>query len=267
VRRFSISLSLVLTCLCLSAQPKKSGEAPATDREAPLKQNSILVITGYDLFKDQNLHPKVFRGPGIGVLFEHSKTDINIQEWNAGLRFSALNTTFDEFPSAAAINLRGQYTYFFRVAVNGQMQYYIGPVGDIRYGTSAYFNWDESHLYYANHLAGGIGSRISYTSGSKTIDFNLDIPLLSVISRPALNRQYKIDNMKPGGILTNLASNPEFALPNHNFYIRSGIELNYISKHMKHRAVGCRFMYQYMKTSVGNAGQNAEYSISYQFFF
>lgn len=226
-----------------------------------------MVITGYDQYKDLNLHPKVFRGLGIGVLFQQSKTGINIREWDAGIRFSALNTAFEEFPSAVAINLSGRYTYLFRVAVDDKIQYYAGPAGDLRYGTSAYFNWDESHFYFSNYLSGGVAGRISYTSGSKTVDFNLDLPLVSIISRPALNRQYKIDNMKPGGIITNLASNPEFALPNHNFFIRSGIELRYLSKHSKRRAVGCHFKYHYMQASGGEAGQNAEYSISYKFFF
>jgi hypothetical protein len=267
VKRCSISLSLFLICLCLSAQPRAGGDAPALlSDKGPVKQNSLLVSAGYDQYKDENLHSKVFRGLGIGVLFQHSKTNINILEWDAGFRFTALNNVFEEFPSAAAIHFLGRYTYLFKVAYNNKMQYYIGPMGDFKYGTSAYFNWDESHLYYANYMAGGFSGRVSYMISSKTIDFNLDFPIVSVISRPELNRQYKIDNMRPGGIFSNLASNPKFALLKRNFFIRMGVELKYLSKQFKPRAVAFRYSYHYMRASSGNAFQNMEYSFSYKFF-
>ena len=72
----------------------------------------------------------------------------------------------------------------------------------------------------ANYLSGGVGNRISYKTGDKTFNFNLDIPIISCISRPENNRQFKIDDMTFVGIVKNLSSNPEVVLPDKNFYVK-----------------------------------------------
>ena len=69
------------------------------------------------------------------------------------------------------------------------------------------------------------------------------------------------------GILTNLASNPELVLPDKNFYLKAGIEMNYPSGRKKLRSVGYNFMYHYMKAANGKPYQNIENTISYKFIF
>jgi hypothetical protein len=238
-----------------------------SDADLPLRQNRISVTTGLTQFKDENLHPKTFRGITIGSSYQHSRISKNISEYGAGLKISLMNTSYEDFPSSVNILILANYKYLFNIVNNHNLHYYLGPLADMQYGTSAYFNWDESHLYFANFLSAGISNRISYESGNKTFNLNLDFPVLSCISRPEPNRQYKIDDMTFSGILNNLASNPEVVLPDKNFYLKTGLEMKYLSGRKKLRSVGYNFMYHRMKASNGMPYQNIENTISYKFIF
>lgn len=235
--------------------------------DVPAKHNSISIIPGYDQFKDENLHPKVFRGLTIGALYLHSSISRNISEYGAGLRISLTNMEYESFPSSAHIRILGSYRYLFAIVRSENLDYYLGPVADLQYGASAYFNWDDSHLYFANYLSGGIGNRVRYRRGNKSFDLNLEIPLFSFICRPEPNRQYKIDDMTFGGILKNLTGSPEGALPDKNLFVKTGLEMNFISRGRKARCVGYNFIYHYMQATGGNPYQNMEHSISYRFIF
>lgn len=233
----------------------------------PAKQNSLSITLGYNQFKEENLHPKVFHGLLVGSSFQHSKISKGISEYSAGLKVSLMNTDYEEFPSSVNMLILGNYKYLFAIAQNENLIYYLGPVADLQYGTSGYFNWDDSHMYFANYLSGGIGNRIIYQTGSKSFAFNLDFPVISIISRPELNRQYKIDKISFGGILSNLSSNPESALPGKNFFVKMGLEMKFLSARNKSRSVGYNFKYHYMKASMGNPHQNIEHAVSYKFMF
>jgi hypothetical protein len=256
--KFILTLTSMLLAYSVFAQQ---------DPLMPLKQNNISVTLGYNQFKDENIHPKVFRGLLLGSSFTHSKTGKGISEYSAGLKVSLMKTAYEAFPSSANILIHGHYKYLFTVAHNENLIYYLGPVSDLQYGTSAYFNWDDSHLYFANYLSGGIGTRITYRTANKSFDLNFDIPIVSIISRPELNRQYKIDNVTFGGILSNLSSNLESALPDKNFYARMSIEMKFLSARNKLRSVGYNFRYHYMKAGKGNPYQNIEHYVSYKFIF
>jgi len=237
------------------------------DADSPVRQNAISITLGYNQFKDENLHPKVFHGLLIGSAFRHTSIRKNLSEYTAGLKLSAINTDYEEFPSAAGILILGKYRYLFAITGHYNLKWYLGPAADLQYGTNAYFNWDESHLYFANYLSAGIGSRVSCSMSNKTFDFNLDIPLISVLCRPDYNRQYKIDDMTFGGVIKNLASNPEAAFPDKNFYVKTGLEMKFNSKSGKTRSVGYQFMYHYVHAGNGNPYQNIENSVTYYFIF
>ncbi|RPH27659.1 MAG: hypothetical protein EHM93_19200 [Bacteroidales bacterium] len=231
--------------------------------DEPIKQNIISINLGQSQFKDENLHPKVFRGLTFGATYSHTKIRKNISEYSTGLKMSLLNTAYEEFPSALGILVHGNYKYLFSVATNEKLIFYLGLINALQYGTNAYFNWDESHFYFANYISGGIGSRINYRIGKYILDFNLDIPIISGISRPKPNRQYKIDNMTFTGIMKNLSSNPELALPNKNFFLKTGFDFRFSTR----LSVGYNFQYHFMRANNGEPYQNIEHAISYKFIF
>lgn len=237
------------------------------DTEVPLKENGISVTIGQTQFKDEDLHPKVFHGLTISSAFFHSRTGKNISAYKAGFKISAVNTDFEDFPSALSIQILADYRYLFNLVSTEKLKYYLGPVADMQYGINAYFNWDESHFHFANYLSGGIGNRVSFSSGSKSFDFCLDIPVISCIFRSEYNPQYKIDDMSFGGILANAARKPGLVLPDRNFYVKSGLEMKYHTKRNKSRSVGYNFRYHFMHAVSGNPYQNIENNITYKFIF
>lgn len=258
IMKFLLTFVLSLPAFLIIAQP---------NADAPVKHKGISLHIGHSQLKDENLHPKVFRGLTVESFYFHSNFGNHISEYSAGFRLSAMHTALEEFPSAASISIIGSYRYLFRVVHNEKWNYFLGPVAELQYGTNAYFNWDESHLYFANYLSGGLGNRLRYAMGNKSLDFSLEIPVISGISRPELNRQYKIDDMRFGGILKNLSSNPEVAFMNKNFFVRTGLKINYLSKGGKPRSIGYHFRYHFMQADNGNPYQNIEHFISYKFSF
>lgn len=235
--------------------------------KGPVNQNRISIIIGHTQFKDENLHEKVFSGLTIGSFYQHSRINKRISEFGSGLKISLMRSAYEDFPSSANILLLGHYRYLFPIVRYERLEYYLGPIADMQYGSSFYFNWDESHLYFANYVSGGISNRIIYKAGNKSFNFNLDIPVISCIFRPEYNRQYKIDNITFGGILTTLSNNPEAVLPNKNFYVKTGLEMIFLIRARKTRSIGYDFRYHYMRAVNGNPYQNIEYLISYKFSF
>lgn len=233
----------------------------------PAKQKSISLNIVLSQFKDENLHPGVFRGTTISASYIHSKIARNISEYSIGLNISALKTKYEEFPSALGLLIHGNYKYIFSVFSNEKLNYNVGPLFSFQYGTNAYFNWDESHLYYANFISGGISGRLNYKTDLFHLVFNLDVPLLSAISRPVPNRQFKIDDMTFSGIIKNLAGNPEFASLNKNFYMKAGLEMQLRTRKMKIRSIGYSLLYHYMEAQNGAPYRNVENSIIYKFIF
>lgn len=248
-----LSIFSLFTSLCIAQQ----------NVDVPTIQNSIFLNIGYNQFKEENLHPKVFKGLIFDARYSHAKIGKNISEYSAGLKVSLLNTVYEEFLSAIGIALFGNYKYLLFAASRNKFTYSLGPILDIKYGTNALLNWDESHFYFANYLSGGISNRVDYRLNKGSLEFNLDIPIVSIICRPKLNRQYKIDEISFIGIMKNLASNPEFALPDKHFSVNSGIEWKYNSN----GSVGYNFMYHFMQADAGKPYQNIEQTIHYKFMF
>jgi hypothetical protein len=225
------------------------------------------VSAGYSQTKDENVHPKVFHGAAVDLSFTHSKIGKNISEYSIGLELSDMNTVYENFPSATGYLLRADYQYLFSVVHNADFDYCLGPLVDMEYGASDYYNWDESHLYYANYICGGFANRIYYNYRGHFIRINLDIPLVSCICRPENNRQYKYDDMSFSGIFKTLSSNPELALPNHFFFVDTGVDFYFFSKKKKPRSIGYDFGYYYMKAEGGNAYRHIGHSITYKIIF
>jgi hypothetical protein len=199
-------------------------------RDECIRQNTISFNLSHVQNKDENLHPNVFRGLSLGINYSNSTTKKNISEYLSGVEISFLNTRYEDFPSALNLTLRGNYKYLFPVAKGSALKYFAGPATALQYGTSLYFNWDESHFYYANYISAGVGNRIIWELSRYTLFYNLDIPIISIISRPVLIRQYKIDDMTFPALIGDLFSKPETALSDNNLCIDTGIDLRFLQK-------------------------------------
>lgn len=70
-----------------------------------------------------------------------------------------------------------------------------------------------------------------------------------------------------GGIVKNLASNPELAFPDNNIYVKTEIELYFNINNIKNRSIGYNFLYHRMKSNHGDPYQNVKHTISYKYIF
>lgn len=239
----------------------------AQENTGQVKNDGISLSMGHTQLKDENVHPKVFGGLTFGVSYLHYATGRNISEYTAGIKLSAMNTSYEDFPSAAGIKIMAGYKHLYNIVRRSGFSYHLGPLVDVQYGTYALFNWDESHLHFANYISTGAGSRINYSMDNISLCLHLDFPLVSCIFRPRYNPQYKIDDMTAGGIISKLVSNPEAALPGKNFWLNSGVEMKYNSHRGKSRSLGYNFFYHHMQAKAGNSYKNVENSISFKLNF
>jgi hypothetical protein len=229
----------------------------------PVKQNSLSFNLGHIQNKEENLHPKVFRGFHAGAEYMHSHMKKHISEFSTHLNLSLLNTVYEGFASAPGISLQGHYHYLFPVIKKAGWNYYTGPAANLQYGANAYFNWDESHIYFANFISAGISNRLNFNTGNYIIVFTFDLPVFSFINRPQSNRQYKYDDFTFTGVVKNLYGQPEPAFPGNHFFMKSKLEFSLGKQRLRY--IGFNFQYQYMRAEKGMPFQHVEQSVSYRY--
>jgi hypothetical protein len=108
----------------------------------------------------------------------------------------------------------------------------------------------------------GVLNTLKYQLNNKqqlTLDFS--IPVVSVISRPELDRMYKIDDISLGGIISSMHSNLEGAFWNKSFAIKSRLEYHFsISNHVTH-AICYSFNYSRTRENEGLPFQNIQHLV------
>jgi hypothetical protein len=175
-----------------------------------IKLNSLQFDFGMNQIKEENIHPKVHSGTIAGLSFNRHIQSKNISDLGISIRYSRVKTVYEDLSATVNAQITGDYRYLFKTFSKCRLMYAVGPEAYICYIVSYYPNWDDSHLYWANQISLGASNLFSYQiSKSKTLVFDLRFSVLSFISRPEKDRQYKIDDLSFGGIMKSLNSNFE----------------------------------------------------------
>jgi hypothetical protein len=251
-----VTIACVWGGSCLSQAPLE---------EKPARTHTLTLRAGHTQLKENNLHPFVFRGLHMGVTYGYALSKNSHKSFSAGLESSLHNTRLEQFPSAASLMLVADYKHRYTLYAHSGIHYALGPAGYARYGTNMFFNWDESHLYYANFLGAGISQRLLYPFRKCTIGLELDIPLFAMAHRPEPNRQYKIDDMTFTGIVRNLTANPHLALPWHMAALDAVVQLS-DHTHSK-RTIGYHFRHLAMHVHGSRPFRNIQHNLLYVFQF
>ena len=240
----------------------------AQDRDLTHKTHSLYLQFGRYELKEENLHGKVHKGLLYGLTYEHSKQSKNLSQYNIGLVFSRLKTTYEELPTSANVQLFGNYNYLFEMINNAKFSYHFGPEFRAHYDLSFYPNWDESHLYWADYVSIGVGNQFHYRINEKqSLRINAGLPFVSIISRPELNKQYKIDDISFGGILNSMNSNIEGGTLNRSFYFRSKIEYHFQISDRIGEAICYSYNYNRVKSSNGHPFQSNQHNLGLKIYF
>jgi len=174
------------------------------------QSNGLQLDVGLIQLKEENLHPKVHRGLLYGLKYEHVRLKTGISAFQIGMGFSRLKTKYEALSASANVQLQGGYQYLIKITNTNKLTYHLGPEINLVYDLSYFPNWDESHLYWAGCLDLGIGNKFIYHINTRqSFVLDLDFSLVSVFSRPELDRQYKIDDISIGSMVESLNSNPE----------------------------------------------------------
>lgn len=193
--------------------------APA--QEATLKNWQRLSLQyGLNQVKDKNLHPKVHRGSITQLSYGFEKKDRLLRDFNLSLGYSQLKTSYEDLSKSVNLRLAASYNQSYTIWYNERMNWYLGPQVSLAYNACFFPNWDDSHLYWADYLS--IGARSVFScrlANNREWNTSLSFPLFSVYSRPELYRNYKIDDVSFGGILSSLHHNIQLAHLTNLFFL------------------------------------------------
>lgn len=232
------------------------------------KHNSFQLHVGLNQLKEENLHPKVHSGVIYGLYYSNTRTNIHQSIFQLGVQFSRTKTKHESLAASMNLQIDASYSYLFKMINRNKFIFRFGPLIELHYSLSHYPNWDESHLYWSDYLGFGIHTQSKYQLTKKQV-LSLDIssPVVSVISRPQLNRMHKIDDISFGGIISSMHSNLEGAFWNHSLVIKSRVEYRFTISKRVSQAICYSFNYSRMKANKGLPFQDIQHLIGLKLYF
>jgi hypothetical protein len=239
----------------------------ARENPVSLARNRLTLDFGVNRIKEENLHPKVHTGTITGLGYSHTLETKNISEWGLNFRYSRLKTVYEDLSASANIQIAAHYHYLFRV-IQGKYTYAVGPEVKVLYNAGLYPNWDESHLYWGNSLSLGVDNEFRYElSETKSLIFNGTISVVSVLSRPEPDRQYKFDDLTFGGIVGNFHSNLEAGTVDKAIALVCQAEYKYGTGPRLAQALFYKVDYSRIKGSPGSAFQQCMHQLGFKLYF
>lgn len=232
------------------------------------KQNSFQLDAGLNQLKEKNLHPKAHSGACFGLLYSNLRTKRYQKQFEIGVQFSRLKTKYESLAASMNIQLFANYAYLLNGITKNKFTYTLGPEIWLHYNLSFYPNWDESHLYWADYLGLGVRNKLKYQLNEKqALKLDISIPVASLISRPELDRMYKIDDISVGGILGSMHSNLEGKLWNYSFILKSRLEYLFQISERFTQAICYSFNYSRFRAKEGLPFQNLQHLIGLKLYF
>ena len=253
-----LSLLLILIAGSLSAQENKT----------IIRQSSFQLDWGINQLKEENLHRKVHMGLLYGLRYEHTRQQKHISGLEAGLSFSRLKTSYEALSATASVQLYANSAYLFETLRYKRLAVHLGPKINLAYNLSLFPNWDESHLYWADHLSLGLGSRFYYQVNPKQsliLDFNL--PLCALVSRPVPDRQHKIDEISLVGIVKSMHRNPQVGSVRKLLSVRTKLEYQFHLSNRITQAICYSYHYARIKGEAGFPWQHNQHHLGLKLYF
>lgn len=232
------------------------------------KRNSVQFIFGINQLKEENLHPKVHSGLVTGISYQHFLKCRNISDFDVTLKWSRAKTVFEDLSATANAQITGSYRYLFKIKNNPRILYALGPEISLQYNLCLYPNWDESHLYWANHIDLGADNLLLYrVSKTGILFFDLRLAVFSVFNRPEYDRMYKITDHSFKTVIHDLHSDYESGSINKAIRMAFHIEYQF-QLHPKLTQALC-YTYDYLSLN-GNESlpfQNNLHQVGFKIYF
>lgn len=145
--------------------------------------------------------------------------DKSYKEFNFNIIVNKLKTRYETEKLSLAANPLIKYRYLRKVKnFNENFNLFIGGITGWNLHLGFYEEWDESHIYWLNSYFLGIDERLIFHSSEKsTISLDINIPIVSLISRPPKRFLYKEINPKLSWFLNNFHDDLKLASLNQHF--------------------------------------------------
>lgn len=233
-----------------------------------LAKNSFGVSVGVNQVKEENLHPKVHKGAVYSLNYRRGKSKKNYSYFDFIFQYSKIKTVFEEAPVSMNIQVGARYGYLFECLKKDKLSFYLGPNLSSGYSLNFYSKWDDSHLYWADHLSLGVANKLNYALSDKTaLSFDLNYTLFSFFSRPEIDRAYKIDDVSFGGIIKNLNSDFEAGTLNKSFVLHFQTTYQFKLSEKLTEAISYSFNYSSIKAKGGMSYTNIQHNLGLKIHF
>ncbi|WP_256003335.1 hypothetical protein [Pedobacter deserti] len=227
----------------------------STDGFAQQRKFSLDLEAAHFQNVEDNLVPLRNVGPAVHIGVAYS-----IERFES-IDLFRLSSTLT-LPKTAIENVRESYTGKLSLSYdrlyNIKEKFFLGFSINADYRDGFYKAIDQSHLYWTSFLGGGLSGDFKQRVGnSANLTMHFNIPVFGLVSRPAIDRYYKVDDPSLGNLIKLNHSNYSFALANQ--YINPKLEVMYDFKVATGVAMGLFLRSQYLKTVPKNSGRYEEF--------
>jgi len=218
--------------------------------------------TGYAQQKEGNLHNKVFNGIKYGFHYSGTQQRENLSYLKIALENAHLKTNIEDGFSSALANISLDYNYLFTVSDLHKWEIHSGFGTRLNYNIGYYWIWDESHLYRANFLSFNLSQRLVYkTNRDNRLIWDFSVPVFLFLSRPEIERNFKMDDFSFSGILSSLHYKPEAKFLTSSIFLSMSLEYQYKRKNRLQPFLSYSFNYYNLKTTYSNSAQSVQHAI------
>jgi hypothetical protein len=253
------------TCLILLASCCFGQDSVGTSSRG--SGQAIGITVGVNQLSDENLLPRVHTGLITTLSYVRRSVGESFSDCSLSLSFSRIIAKGEDVTKSANGLIAASSAYAMSVVNGDRLRCFVGPQAQARYSVSLYPNWDDSHLYWANVLSVGFTNVAFYTFDDNTVLLaEVNLPILSLQSRPDALRLYKFDDASFGGIVRNLHHDLTAGFVSSVLHVHIGMEYQFPAFQTKTEAVFFSFDYTRMVSSNALPFRQLQYQLGLRMF-
>lgn len=146
---------------------------------------------GFVQEKEENLLLKVHSGVTHWLVYSLEMRGDAYHRVDLQVGYGSLATSIQNDVGSTNGHLAGSYSYSVALRESGPLAFYFGPRVAYSSSLTEYQTWDEAHAYWGTCLSLGLsGASFIDLQTGKLLALNVDLSLLSLVSRPGARRLY-----------------------------------------------------------------------------
>jgi hypothetical protein len=233
------------------------------------RTNCLKVSVGSHQVEEELLLPKVHRGYLLNFSYNRDRlSQERLSSFLFELGYSRVKIKYEPLPATVFVSFLFQYDYSFLLAGHDKFRYFLGPLGRLNYSFAMYPMWDDSHMYWGNYMSFGARNTFIYKiSPRKNLLAKVEIPVVSIASRPPSDRLYKIDDTSFGGIMSNMHSDLNAGSVETVFFLSTDVDYQFGISQKTMESVGFSVQYLRIKNRNSESFQDLYYLFTFKIYF